>query len=1040
MLLGRQIESAQPFARTVLTVGRRNQATGGGLLQRGLKVEADHQLDLPGREGGDGLAEPGIEEVAGVGVVTDPVEEIEGLGAGFEVQPLGETEGLLETGAEVKERHGPLCIAAQGAEGVVRGGDLLADLRQRQPVAREEAEDAALPAFERAGDVVHPVETDAFGRIATREEGEREAGAPLDDRRDLPAAEEGAGEAAGTGAGEGVDHGRGEVVGEVEVGDSAVQTAVVLGDDVDGVAADIVDGAGPGVGGAEGHLAGDLAVEGELQGVIGAHGGGFEEGDDAGGGVGAEVGGEAVAAVGQAGHGQGDAAGADVAEGGDELGGRQAVVGGEVPLLDVGLAEIRIGDGAVGRVHERAAEEIVHGGVDRDNGADAGRGEAGEADVAGGEGGDEEAVAAAENEGLLRAGGVGEAETGGDAEAGAVVGGEAAVAIGGGAVVFGAGAEVEGKILADAVVGLAVEADFVLLLVEAGVAEDAGIGAGAALEEEFAAIEDELAVAEGAGGGGDLDAAGDDAEFEAMAAAGEGEIVLHLIVVGAGVVAEDGAEGGGAGDAEEADGAVNGGVAEEGGHGPEGDVVAGVVGAGFVDGVGGEGGGEVEGVAVDLIPAGGTGGEDIGGAAEAFGVGVAVAELMLFRSEPVEFAEPGAAGEGFGDAAAIEEGDVGGGGGVGEGIDGEDVAHDGGGAVAFGLGEGGLGDGGVGGALEHPFAVGGEEEAVADDGAGEEAAELVLAEGGSFGVEGVAGVEGVVAEEFVEAAVELVAAAGGDEVDGAAAGATVFGFKVRRLDFDGLEGFLADGLFGEVGAEEGAGVGIVEVGAVDHDVGHALAAAAVDGEGGVGGAADVGAGEEEDLAGVVAAGAAGEGGEILEGLFIEEGAAGGGAEAAGDVVDGLGDGDGAGDGGDGELDIELEGGADGDFESGAFVEGEAGGFDGEVIVAGGEPDEAVVAGVVGGGFAGALAVGEEGTDAGVGDDGAGGVEDGAGDDAIDVLGEGGAGGGEGQEEQVKLHGLRIMHSHYHCKYENRGGQKTVAKYIESALSFHQYIC
>ncbi len=108
----------------------------------------------------------------------------------------------------------------------------------------------------------------------------------------------------------------------------------------------------------------------------------------------------------------------------------------------------------------------------------------------------------------------------------------------------------------------------------------------------------------------------------------------------------------------------------------------------------------------------------------------------------------------------------------------------------------------------------------------------------------------------------------------------------------------------------------------------------------------------------------------------------------------------------------MEGGADGDFEAGAFMDGKAGGLDDEVVSAGGESDKAVLPGVIGGGFPGALPVGQQSTHAGVGDDGAGGVEDGSGDDAIDILGQAGASGAEYEEKQKELHSHTIMPSHY----------------------------
>ena len=97
--------------------------------------------------------------------------------------------------------------------------------------------------------------------------------------------------------------------------------------------------------------------------------------------------------------------------------------------------------------------------------------------------------------------------------------------------------------------------------------------------------------------------------------------------------------------------------------------------------------------------------------------------------------------------------------GVADGVEADETAEGGGGAFAeSGAGHEAIGAGDAE-ALEETFVVGEEERFVAADGATEIGAELVEAEGGGAGaVEGAAGVEGAIAEEFKNGAVEFVGA------------------------------------------------------------------------------------------------------------------------------------------------------------------------------------------------------------------------------------------------------------------------------------------
>ena len=121
--------------------------------------------------------------------------------------------------------------------------------------------------------------------------------------------------------------------------------------------------------------------------------------------------------------------------------------------------------------------------------------------------------------------------------------------------------------------------------------------------------------------------------------------------------------------------------------------------------------------------------------------------------------------------------------------------------------------------LAHPFVVGEDEELVFDDGRAEAIAELVALERLGFGREEVAGVEGVVAEEFVDAAVDLVGAGLGGDVDDAG-GVAEFGLEEIALDLeflDGVEGRVDGGV---------ADARVAEFDAVEQVAGGAFALAA----------------------------------------------------------------------------------------------------------------------------------------------------------------------------------------------------------------------
>src|SRR6202030_3739074 len=150
----------------------------------------------------------------------------------------------------------------------------------------------------------------------------------------------------------------------------------------------------------------------------------------------------------------------------------------------------------------------------------------------------------------------------------------------------------------------------------------------------------------------------------------------------------------------------------------------------------------------------------------AAGESVAFAEDLVDLGDEAVYAIGGEGGGLCGFAAEVGRGERVAGENAGDyGIDDPAVVGGGLGDVCVG---GYGGDGGDADVFALAF-IGAEEEGfVADDFAADGAAELVVVEGvllDGFRVEEVAGVEGVVAEEFVDAAVEVVGAGAGDEVD-----------------------------------------------------------------------------------------------------------------------------------------------------------------------------------------------------------------------------------------------------------------------------------
>ncbi len=320
------------------------------------------------------------------------------------------------------------------------------------------------------------------------------------------------------------------------------------------------------------------------------------------------------------------------------------------------------------------------------------------------------------------------------------------------------------------------------------------------------------------------------------------------------------------------------------------------------------------------------------------------------------------------------------------------------------MGEGGdRGDAGAGLGDADALVVGEEKSSVLTEGTADGAAEFVASEGG-FGdaeavVEELVGVEGGVAEEFVDAgAVTVGAGAGLDDGDGAG-GDAVLGGIVGGKDAHFLDGIDSgdhdEGAEPEVTVDHAVDeVGVVlGAGAVDGDVG--VAAHGVGGGGEIAGGASVGAGAEEDEGGE---------GSIFERhfdhLFVgnERGDHGGlGLEEGG----GCGDFDGLADVADDEAEVDGDGVGGGEFDGGADEFLEAGLFDGDFVSAGGEGVGDVLAVCVGNGFAfdaGGLVLNK---DFGVGDGGTGLVGDLTGDGAVGALGQEREADGEEGEERAR---------------------------------------
>ena len=319
-------------------------------------------------------------------------------------------------------------------------------------------------------------------------------------------------------------------------------------------------------------------------------------------------------------------------------------------------------------------------------------------------------------------------------------------------------------------------------------------------------------------------------------------------------------------------------------------------------------------------------------------------------------------------------------------------------AAALGVGED-AGGKGVGALADVRILEAAEEEGfVFEDGSTEGAAVLVAFEtvvgaatgDGVKGGEKVAGVETVVAEEPVGAAVEVIGAGAGGDVDDAAGAATVFGGVAVGLDTDFLD---------EVGVGEGVGDGAVGVHVVAaiHEVVDAVGFAAADGNGdligGLEGGADVLADGDD----------AGGDGDELEGVAPIEGE----LDHAGVVDDVAEDGVGGIDGGGLAADLDdfgggtdREGGIDPEalvdleFDAGLAEALEAFGFDVEGVGTNGKGGESEEAGGVR--RAGADDAGLFMADADLRgrDGGAAGVRNGAGE-ATGALGEG------GEREQIE---------------------------------------
>ncbi len=310
--------------------------------------------------------------------------------------------------------------------------------------------------------------------------------------------------------------------------------------------------------------------------------------------------------------------------------------------------------------------------------------------------------------------------------------------------------------------------------------------------------------------------------------------------------------------------------------------------------------------------------------------------------------------------------------------------------------------------LAEAFVVTEEEGPIPEDRSADASAELVLAKLGlgAAGLEDVAGVEDIVAEELVGAAVELVGAGAGNDVDDTACGTAGFGGVAVGLDGDFLDAF-------DVGLDtDGADDALVIVDAVDDVVVEGIVLT-VDGEA-AGGAPIVGAAAAGEAVTWTLVGSGNEldeldevtavEGEILD-LLCGDGGADGGAVGLEERCLGF-DGDG----------FRFTTGLETDVGAGAVTgfDGEVGGgrgfeacdLDGDGVAADGKEGELVFAAAVGGGGTLLAGIQVDDGDVGVGDHGAGGVGDGTDDVCGGELRKGAGDKGEekGEEDDAASQG------------------------------------
>ncbi len=262
-----------------------------------------------------------------------------------------------------------------------------------------------------------------------------------------------------------------------------------------------------------------------------------------------------------------------------------------------------------------------------------------------------------------------------------------------------------------------------------------------------------------------------------------------------------------------------------------------------------------------------------------------------------------------------------------------------------------LEDGHEGGFLAVEALVGGEEEgAVAAQGAADGGASLGAGIGGLPGIEVVAGLDVAVAEEAEEVAVEPVAAAAGDDVDGAAAGPAEFGRGGVAVDLELLDGLLADAEADAAGVDVvldsvdeeavAAAVAAAEADAGLRGLGHAVVGAVDQVLGGGGGRGEQG--EVEVIAAIDGqlrdAGQI-DGGRLLGALAVDDGRFGGDFD---DLLQPA----------DFEAHGQGEGISDADLDALEDLRREASGLDADAVAAGRKDGEHELAGFVG--FGGAL--------------------------------------------------------------------------------------